>query len=264
VLRSGSEGSGESPVPNPGDEGLDQTRRTVKVGRVSMNVFQGALIAGCIMAAAPAALAQATDNQMAYGVTYIEVTPAAEAQTADLLRRVAAASRKEAGNRRYDVLQHTERRNQFAILESWNDVKAYEAHGGGAAMKQFRTELSPLRVGHYDERLDNSIDVGTPAEAASKDAITVITHVDVTGQFKDDAIVMMKKLAADSRREPGVERFDIWQQSNRLNHFTTVEVWKDKPALDAHGLAAGTREFRENVGKMLGALYDDRRYRTLE
>jgi quinol monooxygenase YgiN len=183
-----------------------------------MNVFQGALIAGCILAAAPAALAQATDNQIAYGVTYIEVTPVAEAQTADLLRRVAAASRKEAGNRRYDVLQHTERRNQFAILESWNDVKAYEAHGGGAAMKQFRTELSPLRVGHYDERLDNSIDVGTPAEAAS----------------------------------------------NRLNHFTTVEVWKDKPALDAHGLAAGTREFRENVGKMLGALYDDRRYRTLE
>jgi quinol monooxygenase YgiN len=229
-----------------------------------MHVFHGALIAACMLAAAPPALAQATDNQAAYGVTYIEVTPTAEAPAADLLRRVAAASRKEPGNRRYDVLQQIERRNQFAILETWNDVKAYEAHGGGTSMKQFRAELTPLRIGHYDERLDNGIDVGTPVEAASKDAIYVITHVDVTGQFKDDAIAMMKKLTADSRREPGVERFDIWQQSNRLNHFTTVEIWKDKAALDAHGVTAGTREFRENVGRMLGALYDDRRYRNLE
>jgi quinol monooxygenase YgiN len=229
-----------------------------------MNVLGGALIAAAILAAAPAALAQATNNQTAYGVTYIEVTPSAEAQAADLLQRVAGTSHKEAGNLRYDVLQQIERRNQFAILEAWNDVKAYEAHGGGASMKQFRAELGPLRVGHYDERLDNGIDVGTATEAASKDAIYVITHVDVTGQFKDDAIVMMKKLATDSRREPGVERFDIWQQSNRLNHFTMVEIWKDKPALDAHGLAAGTREFRENVGRMLGALYDDRRYKNLE
>jgi quinol monooxygenase YgiN len=61
-----------------------------------------------------------------------------------------------------------------------------------------------------------------------------------------------------------VERFDIWQQSNRLNHFTMIEIWKDKAALDAHGVVAGTREFRENVGRMLGALYDDRRYRNLE
>jgi quinol monooxygenase YgiN len=74
----------------------------------------------------------------------------------------------------------------------------------------------------------------------------------------------MKKLAADSRREPGAERFDVWQQSNRLNHFTVVEIWKDQPALDAHNLAAGAREFRDKVGRMMGALYDDRRYRTLE
>jgi quinol monooxygenase YgiN len=74
----------------------------------------------------------------------------------------------------------------------------------------------------------------------------------------------MSKLAADSRREPGAERFEIWQQNNRLNHFTVVEIWKDQAALDAHGRAAGTREFREKVGRMMGALYDDRRYRNLE
>jgi quinol monooxygenase YgiN len=224
------------------------------------------LIAAAVLAAiaGPQALAQAPDNQSAYGVTYIEVTPTAPAAAGLLLRRIAATSRKEAGNLRYDVLQHIERRNQFAILETWSDGKAFEAHGGGGAMKQFRAELDPLRIGFYDERLDTGIDVGAVPAPAGKDAIYVITHVDVTGPFKDDAIVMMKTLTADARREPGAARFDLWQQANRLNHFTVVEIWKDQPALDAHGLAASTREFREKIGRMLGALYDDRRYRNLE
>ena len=231
-----------------------------------MKVSHGMLIATAILAAAaaPPALAQAPDNRSAYVVTYIEVTPPAEAEAANLLRRVAAASRKEAGNLRYDVLQHIERPSQFAILEAWSDAKAFEAHAGGAAMKQFRGQLDPLRVGFYDERPDIGIDLGAGPAPAGKDAIYVITHVDVTGPFKDDAIVMMNKLAADSRRESGCVRYDVWQQNNRLNHFTVTEIWKDRPALDAHNLAAGTRAFREKLGGMTGALYDDRRYRNLE
>jgi quinol monooxygenase YgiN len=230
-----------------------------------MKNLRSALIAAAVAAGtAPGALAQAPGNQPASVVTYIEVTPVAEAETANLLRRLAAASRKEAGNLRYDMLQHIERRNQFAILEGWSDAKAFEAHGGGATMKQFRGELSPLRTGFYDERPDTAIDAGPVAAPPGKDAIYVITHIDVTGQFKDDAIVMMKKLAADSRREPGAQRYEVWQQNNRLNHFTVTEIWKDQAALDAHNGAAGTREFREKLGAMMGALYDDRRYRNLE
>jgi len=106
--------------------------------------------------------------------------------------------------------------------------------------------------------------VGPGPSPASKDAIYVVTHVDVPGQFKDQAIVMMNKLAAGSRREPGLERYEILQQPNRLNHFTVVDTWKDQPALDAHDVAAGTLEFREKIGPLLGALYDDRRYKSLE
>ena len=211
--------------------------------------------------AAPQALAQAPGPTDA--VTYIEVTPSGETETASLLKQLAAASRKEAGSVSYTVLQHIERPSQFAILETWSDGKALEAHDGAASMKQFREKLDHLRVGFYDERLDTGIDV-VPLAAPTKDAIYVVTHVDVTGPFKDDAIVMMKKLAADSRREGGAERFEVWQQNNRLNHFTLVEIWKDKAALDTHARAGASREFRETVGGMLGALYDDRRYRSLE
>jgi quinol monooxygenase YgiN len=229
-----------------------------------MQAVHGRLVAAAILAAvaAPAALAQTPGPTDA--VTYIEVTPSGEAEAANLLRQLAAASRKETGSVAFTVLQHIERPAQFAILETWSDAKAREAHAGSSAMKQFREKLDPLRVGYYDERLETGIDVAALAAPPTKDAIYVVTHVDVAGGLKDDGIAMMKKLAADSRREGGSERFELWQQNNRLNHFTLVEVWKSRAALDAHIGAAPSRDFREKVGHMLGALYDDRRYRSLE
>ena len=50
-------------------------------------------------------------------MTYLEVTPAAKAEAINLIKQVAAASRKEPGNLRYEVLQRVDRSNQFAILE---------------------------------------------------------------------------------------------------------------------------------------------------
>jgi quinol monooxygenase YgiN len=226
-----------------------------------MKIVRAALIAA-VMAAAAGYEVRA-QNQPAYAVTYIEVMPSAAADAAGLLRQLAAASRKETGNLRYEVLQQIGRAGHFAILETWSDAKAFEAHVAGSAMKDFRGHLGPLRVAFYDERPNTGIDAGTAGSPAS-DAIYVVTHVDVPGQFKDEAIVLMKKLAADSRREAGSERFDAWQQANRPNHSTVVEVWKDQAALDAHSVAPTTREFREKLGPMMGALYDDRRYKNLE
>jgi quinol monooxygenase YgiN len=231
-----------------------------------MRVFHAALIAvvTLLVVWSPVAVAQAPDNESVYVVTYIEVAPSAGIETGNLLRRLALASRKETGNLRYDVLQQIDRHDQFAILETWSDAKAFEAHGGGAPMKRFRDELSPLRIAFYDQRRDTGIDVGPIPALAGKDAIIVITHVDVTGPFKDEAIAAMKKFADSSRREANSVSYEVWQQNNRLNHFTVTEVWKEQAALDAHTVAPGTREFREKLGPMLGALYDDRRYKALE
>lgn len=232
-----------------------------------MKALPFALIVVAIMTTAVAAqpaLAQPAADPAAYVVTYVAVTPSAQMQAAALLRQVAAASRKEAGNLRYDVLQQTDRGNQFAILETWRDGKAFEAHAGGGAMKEFRGKLDPVRIGFYDERLETGIDVTPPPATAASGAIFVITHVDVTGPFKDEAIGMMEKLAAGSRREGGSQRYDIWQQNNRLNHFTVTEIWKDAASLEAHDRAAPTRDFREKLGQMMGALYDDRHYANLE
>jgi quinol monooxygenase YgiN len=214
--------------------------------------------------AAPAALAQAPADATIYVVTYIEVMPSATAETAGLLKQVAAASRKEAGNRRYDILERIERTNQFAILEVWSDLKAAEAHAAGGAMKQFRDKLKPLQTGPYDERPSIGIAVTSAPVTAAKGSIYAITHVDVTPATKDDCIAMLKKLAEDTRKDANSERFEAWQQNNRANHFTVTEIWKDRPAVDAHIVAASTKDFRDKLGPMSGALYDERLYQNVE
>jgi len=220
------------------------------------------LIAAAIIAAAPVALAQAPAGT-AYMVTYIEVLPSAKGEAANLVKQVAAASRKEAGNERYDILQRVDRNNQFVILEAWSDAKAAEAHAVGAALKEFKEKLKPLQASFYDERPSNGIAVALAPASVGKGAIYAVTHVDVIPPSKDDCIVMLKKLADDTRKEPSAERFEAWQQNNRANHFTVTEIWKNRAAHDAHVAAATTKEFREKLGPMSGALYDERLYRSL-
>jgi quinol monooxygenase YgiN len=53
------------------------------------------------------------------------------------------------------------------------------------------------------------------------------------------------------------------QLVNRPNHFTVVETWRDRAAFDTHGMTGPTRRFREHLGPMSGALYDERLYMLL-
>ena len=228
-----------------------------------MRVFCGTLIAAAAMAVAPAAMAQAPAGGTAYVVTYIEVVPSAEREATGLLKQVATASRKEPGNQRYDVLERIDRKNQFVILEAWADLKAAEAHAGGSALKEFKDKLKPLQASFYDERPSNGLAVAPAPASASRGAIYAVTHVDVIPPSKDDCIVMLKKLADDTRKEPNAERFEAWQQNNRGNHFTVTEIWKNRAAHDAHIATASTKEFREKLGPMSGALYDERLYKSL-
>jgi quinol monooxygenase YgiN len=237
-----------------------------------MKIVLGVVMTAAFLTAvaAPGALAQAAGGATApaggalYAVTYIEVMPSAKAETESLLRQVAAASRKEAGNQRYDVLQRVGRKNHFAILEAWSDAEAAKAHGEGAALKQFRDKLTPLRTGPYDERPSLAVDVAPGTVTATRGSVYVITHVDVAPPFKDQCADMLRKIADETRKDPNVERIDAWVQNNRSNHFTLTEIWKNRPAVDAHMIAASTREFREKLGPLTGALYDERFYRNIE
>jgi quinol monooxygenase YgiN len=199
-----------------------------------------------------------------YSVTYIEVMPTSKADAATVLRRYREAAQKEGGNLRCEVVQRIDQPHQFAVFEIWKDQAAFEAHGKSANTVDTRAKIATIRNAPTDERVHTALSFG-PIDAPSvRGGIYVATHVDVIPPRKDDGVAALKRLGEDSRRGEGNLRFEVVQQINRPNHFTVVEIWKDAKALETHSMAAPTREFRDKLATMTGALYDERMYRALD
>ena len=216
------------------------------------------------MALAPLAAtpASAQDDPSVHMVTYIEVAPAAQRQTAAALRQLANASRKDAGLTRFEILQRTAPAREFVILESWKDQQSFDAHVASAHHKQFREKVTPNLIAPFDDRFSLPT-LLAPSQAPRGGVVYVVTHVDVPGPARDKVVAALTALTGPSRKDAGNLRFDVVHQKNRTNHFTVVEVWKDQRANDAHELAAHTRAFRGSLTPITGALYDQRWYRPL-
>ena len=73
----------------------------------------------------------------------------------------------------------------------------------------------------------------------------------------------LKALAAAARKDDGNLWFDVLQQDGRPNHFTLFEGWRDRKAFDASITAAHTKEFRQKLNPLEGALYDERLYQAI-
>jgi quinol monooxygenase YgiN len=225
-------------------------------------VFQFMLgLAPLWLAGAPVAHAQNAADPTVYVVRYVEVMPAAQEQAAGLIKKLADASRKEAGVVRFDVLQRAAPANQFATFEVWKDQASLDAHGA-AAHKQFLDAAQPLLIAPVDDRLCIAIDTAPPP-AGGEGAIYTITHVDVAPPNREAGIALLKGVAGPIRKENGNVAFDALQQSARTNHFEVVEIWKDQKAEDAHEIEAATKDYRAKVQPLLGAHYDRRWYKSL-
>lgn len=198
-----------------------------------------------------------------YTVTYIEVVPTSAGQAANLLKTYRDAGRKDQGAVRFEIAQRLDRPNQFTVLGVWSDQKAFEAHTATAHAKALNEKLTPLLAAPNDTRQHNALSVADIKVMRGAN-VTAVTHVDVIPPQKDNGVAAVKQLAEDSRKQAGNLRFDVWQQTNRPNHFTVVETWTNRPAFDAHVMHAQTRDFRTKLVTMTGALYDERLYRTLD
>lgn len=89
-------------------------------------------------------------------LSHVDVAP--NPQVAVILKDLAETSRKEAGNVRFDVVQHTMRANHFTVVEVWRDQKALDAHVAAAHTKHYRDTLQPMTGSPLDERVYKSID----------------------------------------------------------------------------------------------------------
>ena len=231
---------------------------------VAIGVIQDARAQTPAPTPAPAPAAVPAPEGNIYSVTYVEVMPTAKADAVTLLRRYREAAQKEGGNLRCEVVQRIDQPHQFAILEIWKDHAAFEAHGKNASTTETREKIAAIRNAPTDERVHAALSVGRIDAPTARGGIYVATHVDVIPPRKDDGVAALKRLGEDSRRDHDNLRFEVVQQINRPNHFTVVEIWRDAKAVETHSMAAPTREFRDKLATMTGALYDERMYRAID
>lgn len=228
-----------------------------------LSVRKPLVLALLMIMVAPTTPAQTNDAAF-YVATYIEVQPSSTNQGIALIKQYREASRAEGGNLGIDVVQETSRPNRFVIIEVWRDQSSFGAHEQTEHTAQFRARLKAIHNSPYDQRVHHGFAIDPAPAAAGRDTVSVVTHVDVPPPRKDEAEVLLKGLAEESRREDGNVRYDVFQQNApRTNHFTVFAAWKDGKAFDSHEMKPHRRQFREALGPMLGALYDERLYKPL-
>jgi quinol monooxygenase YgiN len=221
-------------------------------------------LAVLVLATAQRGNAEEPVNSPVYAVTYFEVAPPAAAQAASLAREYAEASRKEAGNVAFDVLAEIGRPNRLAVLQAWRDKPALDAHVAAPSTAALRDKLQLLLISGTMPRLLSGFAVAPPTGKPGPDAVFVLTHVDVPPPQKDQAIELQKALVAAARKDDGNLWFDVLQQNDpRTNHFTLFEAWRDRKAFDASIAAGHTKEFRQKLNPLEGALYDERLYQPV-
>jgi quinol monooxygenase YgiN len=232
-------------------------------GRIVMRFF--IFLLGMAMSAVglPDASAQPAQNVAPfYTVTYVEVGPAVSGQAVAVLKAYRDAGRKDTGNESFELLQGISRPNQFTVLGVWKDQKAFETHVAAAHTRQMNEKLTPLLAAPNDTRQHNGLAVA-PGKS-TRGTVYAVTHVDVIPPQRDNGVAAVKQLAEDSRKHGGNVRFDVWQQTNRPNHFTVVEAWDTRRSFDNHIIAPQTKAFRDKLVTMTGALYDERLFRTVQ
>ena len=101
----------------------------------------------------------AGDGQAVYVISHVDVGPNLQTQPpGPLLTNLAETSRKEPGNLRFDVVQHTMRANHYTVIEGWRNQQALDAHVAAVHTRQYRDTLQPMTGSPLDERVYKGID----------------------------------------------------------------------------------------------------------
>jgi quinol monooxygenase YgiN len=224
-------------------------------------MFRFFLLAAVVVA--PEFHAQQPADATAYTVSYIEVTPASRATTLSALKQYRDSSRKDSGFVRMEFFEQLDRPAHFVVIEAWADAKASDAHTAAAHTKDLLNKLKPVRLSDYDQRPYKTLSVVSSPTASNTNSVYVISHVDIGGAA-GEVPGQLQRLADASRKEEGNLRFDVLLHTMRANHFTVIEAWKDRKALDAHAAAPHTRAYRETLQPMLGSPLDERLFKAVE
>jgi quinol monooxygenase YgiN len=195
-------------------------------------------------------------------VTYVDARRSSINEALSLLQRYRNATVNESGNLETLLLRETSRPNRFVIVEAWRDEPTFQAHERAPHTAEFRSKLATIHNSPNDQRVHQAFSVG--ATRHDPGLMYVVTHVDVPPPRREETELLLRSLAERSRNDDGNVRYDVFQQTSRTNHFTVFAVWKDDRAFASHDAQQHTGQFREALGPMLGAPYDERLYNMLK
>jgi quinol monooxygenase YgiN len=200
------------------------------------------------------------DAAIVYVATYFDIRKSSADEGRALLRKYGEGNLGQLGVLASRIVQEISRPNRFVAIEAWRDQASFEAHEQSISTAEFRANLKRIHNSPHDQRVHHAFAV-SPAGTVADGAVWVVTHVDVPPPRREETEALLRLLAAESIREDGNRRFDVFQQNPpRTNHFTVCGAWKDWQAFDSHEVKPHTLAFREALGPMLGALFDERLY----
>jgi quinol monooxygenase YgiN len=216
-----------------------------------------------LLVAALSSFARPAGAQLQFVVVYVEFKPADAKAGGRVLDDLASQALASVGVIRFDVLQQVDRRNFFALFETWSSAQTLAAFESSPATQAILTRLAPLLEAPLDERDCNLLagTVNPRSRHAESRQIFVITHVDIDPQFvPEPAVPVLDTFVSDSASDPGVQTFALLSQTPTTNHFQLIEVFADQQAFDAHVSAQHTLDFRTDIQPFIGAPYDERLY----
>src|SRR5256885_4046984 len=90
-----------------------------------------------------------------------------------------------------------------------------------------------------------------PLASAQEDSTShMITYVEVIPAAKAQAATLLKELAAASKQDAGLLRFEVLERTAPTNQFVIVEAWKDEAALTTHAAAAHAKRSEEHTPEL--------------
>jgi (4S)-4-hydroxy-5-phosphonooxypentane-2,3-dione isomerase len=94
--------------------------------------------------------------------------------------------------------------------------------------------------------------------------IAVVVYLQVKPDSLDQFVAETKANARNSRKEPGVVRFDVIQEVDDPTRFALFELYHDQQAIDAHRATAHYATWRDAVPAFLVAERTRTIYQAIE
>ncbi len=98
--------------------------------------------------------------------------------------------------------------------------------------------------------------------ARIQEPLVMLVYVSVKPEHREEFIVATEENARNSRREPGVARFELLEHGEDPNRFVLIEEYYNEQAPAEHKKTAHYLRWRETVAEMMAAPRDGVKYRV--